>query len=53
MTHQGTALCIYYWRIVGKADGTLKEDGVLKEGTLEKGNYLKLKEGKVVREGCV
>ena len=41
----GTALCTCYWRIVGKADGFLKE------GTLERGKYLK--EGKVAREGCM
>ena len=46
MTHQGTVLCIYYWRIIGKADGILKEDGIFKEGNI-------LKEGKVVREGCM
>jgi hypothetical protein len=26
MTHQGTVLYIYYWRIIGKADGILKEN---------------------------
>ena len=30
MTHQGTVLHIYYWRIIGKADGILKEDGVFR-----------------------
>jgi hypothetical protein len=30
MTHQGTVLCIHYWRIIGKADGTLKEDGIFR-----------------------
>jgi hypothetical protein len=30
MTHQGTVLCIYYWRVIGKADGMLKEDGIFR-----------------------
>ena len=30
MTHQGTVLYIYYWRIIGKADGILKEDGIFR-----------------------
>ena len=30
MTHQGAAPCIHYWRIVGKADGMLKEDGIFR-----------------------
>ena len=34
MTHQGTVLYIYYWRIIGKADGILKEDGIFKEGNI-------------------
>jgi hypothetical protein len=45
-------------RTIGKADGALKEDGMLKEGMLERVKYLK--EGKVssagrlcVREGNV
>ena len=30
MTHQGAAPCIHYWRIIGKADGVLKEDGIFR-----------------------
>jgi hypothetical protein len=30
MTHQGAALYIHYWRIIGKADGVLKEDGIFR-----------------------
>jgi hypothetical protein len=30
VTHQGTVLYIYYWRIIGKADGMLKEDGIFR-----------------------
>ena len=45
VTHQGTAPCRCCWRIIGKADG------MLKEGMLERGKCLK--EGKVVaRKGC-
>jgi hypothetical protein len=25
---------LYYWRIIGKAGGILKEDGMLKEGNI-------------------
>jgi hypothetical protein len=28
MTHQGTVLRTCYWRITGKADGTLKEGNI-------------------------
>jgi hypothetical protein len=27
---EGTVLYIYYWRIIGKADGMLKEDGIFR-----------------------
>ena len=30
MTYQGTVLYIYYWRIIGKADGILKEGGIFR-----------------------
>ena len=30
MTHQGAVLCTHYWRIIGKADGVLKEDGMFR-----------------------
>ena len=51
MTHQGTVLCIYYWRIIGKADGILKE-GNIREREIFKGRESSTGR-RYVREGNV
>ena len=51
MTHQGTVLCMHYWRIVGKADGMLKDDGMLKEGNVRERETFKGRESSTTREG--
>ena len=49
MTHQGTVLCMHYWRIVGKADGMLKDDGMLKEGNVRERETFKGRESSTTR----
>ena len=49
MTHQGTALCMCYWRIIGKADGALKDDGTLKEGNIREREIFKGRESSTGR----
>jgi hypothetical protein len=34
IAHQGAVPRACYWRIIGKVDGVLKEDGTLKEGNV-------------------
>ena len=49
MTHQGTVLCMHCWRIIGKADGTLKDDGALKEGNIRERETFKGRESSTGR----